>query len=141
MSFLGSGRKEKIGDIESLTNSEKEVLIALAKWDYTRGRANSFSLALKINIAQSTTAKAIQFLTHRGFLGKTSCRSYFIYPNIKELILKEINPPVCEQASESAEQASESASVEDQESDSKFHKDYQSAEQASESASANDHTN
>lgn len=134
MSFLGSGRKEKIGDIESLTNSEKEVLIALAKWDYTRGRANSFSLALKINIAQSTTAKAIQFLTHRGFLGKTSCRSYFIYPNIKELILKEINPPVCEQASESA-------SVEEQESDSKFHKDHQSAEQASESASANDHTN
>ena len=133
MSLLGSGRKEKIGSIEALTSSEKEVLIALAKWDYSQSRANSFSISLKLGIAQSTTAKAIQFLSYRGFLGKTSGRSWFIYPQIKEIILKEINPPVCED--------SVSASVVDQVSDSSYHKDSQDGENQVSKSQASADTN
>jgi len=102
MSLLGKGRQEKVGPIEALTPSEKEVLVALFEWDYQQHRANSFSIAIKLNMAQSTVGKALQYLAYRGLAGKSQGRSWFLFPNIKEMLTVALDHTDSAQVSEPA---------------------------------------
>lgn len=94
MGILGSGRRESLGFVEDLTPSEKMVLECLLDWDYMKVRCNSFNISNKIKISQSSITKALHYLNHRGIVLKSSGRSWFINPKIKEQLRSGVSPSV-----------------------------------------------
>lgn len=105
MAALGSGRKHNFGFINNLRESEVVILKTLLDWNHQASRANYRSIAAKCGISTSTVSAALYYLNRRGIVNRSTGRSWFIIPNIKDLLIQELGHTSTSEAKESAQPA------------------------------------
>lgn len=92
MASMGSGRKERLGFIESLRASEVEILKCLLLWDHNSKKASPYIIASKIEISTASVVLGLRYLRDRGIVRKSPNGSWFIVESIKKDLKSEVYP-------------------------------------------------
>lgn len=86
---LGSGRQEKFGHIEGLRPSEVIILKELVTWDAFKIKATTYNIAEQAGISEATVNRGLRYLKSRGIVRRSLGKAWFIYPPIKEELIKQ----------------------------------------------------